>query len=172
MRLLSTVPRVAEAYRLRLPVIILVPLIALVIQAYLPLYVGSFEILNLPLLVVVYFALTRHSPVVGLLTGTLIGVAQDSLSRDPIGLFAVINSVIGYVTSLLSSRVDSDRLGVRVLTVFIAYSLYLVCLYILETVWLGNAVEPDIGKSLVAVLVNAASGVLLYALLDRFRIPA
>ena len=168
----STPPRRVEAYRYQLPVIILVPLLALVIQAYLPLYVASVEIVNLPLLVVVYFALTRHSPLLGLLTGALIGVAQDSLSRDPIGLFATANSVTGYVTSLLSSWVDAERLGIRVLTVFIAYSLYLVCFHILNSVWLGNALEPAIGKSLVTVLVNATLGVLLYSLLDRFRIPA
>jgi rod shape-determining protein MreD len=163
--------RQAEAYRFRIPELILAPLLALVLQAYLPLYFPLATLLNLPLLVVIYFALARRSPVVGIIAGALIGIAQDSLSRDPIGLFAITNTCIGYVTSSVSSRMDSDNPGVRLISIFLLSYLYAICVYLFSFA-LGDAIELVPGRTLAGALVNAVAGVLLFQLLDRFRKPA
>ena len=55
-----------EIYRFSLLVLILSPLIALVIQTYLPLYISAVRLLDLPLLVVIYFGLARRNPVEGI----------------------------------------------------------------------------------------------------------
>ena len=167
----SISPRQAEVYHFRLPALILVPLFALVLQAYLPLYFNFATILNLPLLVVIYFALSRRSPSAGLLAGALMGVAQDSLSRDPIGLFGISDTVIGFVTPFVSARVDTESPGIRMLTIFILYYLHTVCFYLLALVFAGEGNELLLGKNLVAAVVNALSGVVIFTLLDRFRKP-
>ena len=171
MALESISPRHAEVYHFRLPALILVPLFALVLQAYLPLYFNFATLLNLPLLVVIYFALSLRSPVAGLLAGALMGVAQDSLSRDPIGLFGISDTVIGFVTPFVSGRVDTESHGIRLLTIFILYYLHSVCFYLLASVLPGEAPELMVGRNLLAAVVNALSGVVLFELLDRFRKP-
>jgi rod shape-determining protein MreD len=168
----SISPRRAEDYHFRLPALILVPLFALVLQAYLPLYINFATILNLPLLVVIYFALSRCSPTAGLLAGALIGVAQDSLSRGPIGLFEISDTVIGFVTPFVSARVDTESPGIRLLTIFILYYLHSACFYLLASVLPGEGAELIMGKNLVGAVVNALSGVVLFELLDRFRKPS
>src|SRR5271169_5449997 len=58
-----------EVYRFSLPAAILVPLIAVFLQAFVPLRFHFFTIFDLPLLVEIFFAVARRSPVTGLLTG-------------------------------------------------------------------------------------------------------
>src|ERR1017187_5217006 len=69
-----------EVYRFNLLAAILVPLIAVFLQAFVPLRFHFFSIFDLPLLVVIFFAVARRSPVAGLLTGAAIGLLQDSLT--------------------------------------------------------------------------------------------
>ena len=55
----------------RYPVLVyaLVPLAALVLQAWLPRVLGRFAFFDLPLVITVYFALGRRSPIQGTLMG-------------------------------------------------------------------------------------------------------
>src|SRR5579863_6407590 len=55
-----------EVYRFSVPAAILAPLIAVFLQAFLPLRFHFFSIFDLPLLVVIFFAVARRSPVTGL----------------------------------------------------------------------------------------------------------
>ena len=161
-----------EVYRFKLPVLILVPLFALALQAYLPLYLDAARFLDLPLLVVIYFGLMRRSPVSALIGGAFVGMAQDSLSRGPIGLFGAAKTVIGYVTSTMSTHLDTERPAMRFLIVFVLYLLQAMLTYVLESVLLGQPGHIAAGSRLLAALVNGLVGVLLFLLLDRFREPA
>ena len=161
-----------EVYRFKLPALILVPLFALALQAYLPLYWNAARLLDLPLLVVIYFGLVRRSPASTLIGGAVVGMAQDSLSRGPIGLFGAAKTVIGYVTSSISVRLDTEHWGIRFLIIFILYLLQALLLYVLGSVLLGQSVAVAVVESLLAALVNGLGGVLLFLLLDRFREPA
>ncbi len=172
MALLSTHSREVEVYRLKLPAIILVPFFALILQAFLPLYLNFVTLLDLPLLVILYFALTRRSPVFGMLLGAVVGMAQDSLSRGPIGLFGTAKTVVGYVTSSVSTRVDTESLGVRFLTIFGFYCFHFIHVFLFESLLLQRSVELAPGSALLRALVNAFVGVLLFRLLDRVRGPA
>ena len=67
-----------EVYRFSIPAAILAPLIAVFLQAFVPLRFHFFLIFDLPLLVVIFFAVARRSPVTGLLTG-----ADPVLSDSP-----------------------------------------------------------------------------------------
>ena len=75
-----------EVYRFSIPVTIGVPLLALFLQAFVPLRFPLFLYLDLPLLVTIYFAMARRNPLAGLMTGAVIGLAQDMLGHTLIGL--------------------------------------------------------------------------------------
>jgi rod shape-determining protein MreD len=160
-----------EIYRFHPLVLILTPVLALVLQSYLPLYLSVVNLLDLPLLVVIYFGLTRRSPIEGLFTGALIGMAQDSLSRGPIGLLGSALSVIGYVTSYVSVRFAVENRGVRGLTIFILYYLHFLVVYVVSALLLGQPLGLAWNR-LLAALVNTGAGVILFEFLDRFRKPA
>src|SRR5206468_3102120 len=78
-----------EVYRFSLPVAILIPLGAVFLQAFLPIRMSFFSLFDLPLLVTIFFAVARRSQVSGMLTGALIGLLQDSLAHQPIGLYGI-----------------------------------------------------------------------------------
>ena len=63
--------------------------------------------MDFPLLITIYFALSRRNPSSGLLLGMVIGVAQDSLGHTPIGLYGIAKTVVGFTAS--SSRRAAGR---------------------------------------------------------------
>jgi len=58
-----------EVYRFSIPATILIPLIAVFLQAWLSRRFPFFTIFDLPLLVVIGFATARRNPLAGLFTG-------------------------------------------------------------------------------------------------------
>ena len=171
-------PRVLPAaneikiYRFHPAVLILVPFIALVVQTYLPSFPDLVNHLDLPLLVIIYFGLMLRSPVGSILGGAILGMAQDSLSRGPIGLLGISKTVIGYVTTFVGIRFAVEHRGVRFLTVFILYWLHLLVLYLTGSLLLGQPMGLEGVNRLTAALVNSFVGVVIFELLDRFRKPA
>ena len=100
-----------EVYRFSLPVAIFVPLLAIFFQAFVPLRFSFFSIFDLPLLVVIFFAVARRSQVAGLLTGSIIGLLQDSLTHQPIGVYGIAKTVVGYGASSLGVKIDVENAG-------------------------------------------------------------
>src|SRR5688572_3778033 len=76
-------------------VVIIIPLAAILFQVYVPLFVEYLAYLELPLLVTVYFALMRRNPASGAFTGATIGLVQDSLSHQPLGMFGIVKTLVG-----------------------------------------------------------------------------
>ena len=74
-----------EVYSFSWPVAIFAPLLAVFLQAFIPIKIRFFDVFDLPLLVTIYFAMSRRNPITGLLQGSIIGLVQDSLTRDMIG---------------------------------------------------------------------------------------
>jgi rod shape-determining protein MreD len=164
--------RKSEVYRFSFVAVSAAAFATLALQSYLPLHIPFVNLLDLPLLVVIYIALTRRDPVAALLAGALIGMAQDSLARGPIGLLGSVKTVIGYVTSLASVHLDTESSGVRLLTICVLYALHFGLFYLLGAVLLGQLIEWDSQARMIGMLVNALVGVLLFRVLDRFRKPA
>src|SRR5262249_50851922 len=76
-------------------------------------FVTYLSYLELPLLVTVYFALMRRSPVQGVLFGMGIGLAQDSLSKHPLGMFGIVDTLVGYFAASVSQRFEVQNAIVR-----------------------------------------------------------
>mgnify|MGYP003919318203 CR=1 FL=1 len=158
-----------EVYRFSVPVTIAVPLVAVFLQAYLPLHFHFFSIFDLPLLVTIFFAMARRSQVAGLLTGGIIGLLQDSLTHQPIGIYGIAKTIVGYSASSLGIRLDVENAGARFLVVLVFYTLHQI-IYILVARGLVRLTlawnwQHEVGSA----LANAFLGVFLFFLLDRFK---
>lgn len=103
-------------------VTIFVPVLAIVLQALLPRVFPRLSILELPLIVTVFFAVSRRSPVAGTLTGAAIGLLQDALTNQPIGVNGMAKSVIGYIAASIGIQIDVENVTTRLLINF-AFSL-------------------------------------------------
>src|SRR5215467_1674087 len=84
-------------------------ILALVLEAFLPLHFRWAGTIQFTLLVTIYFSLSRRNTSVGLLLGMVIGLAQDSLSHTPIGLYGIAKTVVGYAASSLGARLDVEH---------------------------------------------------------------
>ena len=58
---------------------VLIPLAAIFIQAFLPTKIRWLPIIDLPMMVVIFFAVARRNPISGCVTGAIIGLLQDLL---------------------------------------------------------------------------------------------
>ena len=104
-----------EVYRFNWLITLGVPATALFLQAWLPHQFPSFAMLDLPLLVTIFFAISRRNPISGLLTGGAIGVFQDALTGLPIGINGIAKTVVGYAASSLGVKIDVENAGARLL---------------------------------------------------------
>jgi rod shape-determining protein MreD len=146
-------------------------LLALVLQRMLPVYFPKLEIFDLPLLVTIYFGLSRRNPSTGLLLGMLIGWMQDSLSGPtvPLGEYGIAKTIIGYLASSIGSRLDTEHPVARFALVGGFFCLHQGTLVLVRRLLLGEA-EPWFNLHLaIAALVNAVLGVFLFVLFDRLR---
>jgi rod shape-determining protein MreD len=158
-----------EVYRFNVPVAIGVPLVAVFLQAFIPLRFHFFSSIDLPLLVVIFFALARRSPVTGLLTGAAIGLIQDSLTHQPIGVYGIAKTVVGYGASSLGVKLDVENAGSRFLVTLFFYVIHEILYFTVARELLGLSLQWSWLHELGAALANAFLAVLLFAILDRFK---
>lgn len=170
MEFFSATPRPkVEIYQLNPVFIVLLAVLTLTLQSYLPVHLESARLLDLPLLVVLYFGMSRRNPISGILVGALVGLAQDSLTRGPLGIAGIVKTIVGYAATFLSVRFDVDNLGFRFAITFVCYWLNYLLLLLISALLLRYAIPFEGLARLLAALVNCGIGVLLFSLLDRFR---
>jgi rod shape-determining protein MreD len=139
------------------------------LQAYLPVYLPFFRMFDLPLLVTIYFAVARRNQVTGLLTGGAIGLLQDSLTHQPIGLFGIAKTVVGYLGSSIGVKLDVDNPGSRLLITFVFYIIHQMIYLLIARGLAEQVLTWRWGYVALAAFGNAILGVFFFALLDRFR---
>src|SRR5580704_13638256 len=108
-----------EIHRYPLIVYGLVPLVALVLQAWLPRPLGRFAWFDLPLVVTVYFALGRRSPIQGTLMGAAMGIFEDALTHHAIGVNGIAKTVVGFIAASTGIRIDVESHAIRVILNFV-----------------------------------------------------
>lgn len=158
-----------EVYRFNLPITIGVPLVALFLQAFVPRHFHFFTIFDLPLLVTIFFAMARRNPVSGLLTGGIIGVLQDSLTSLPIGVYGIAKTVVGFGASSLGVKLDVENAGARLLVTIGFYVVHEIVYFMVARGMVGLTLQWSWPHELWSALANAVLGVLLFAVLDRFK---
>ncbi len=159
-----------EVYRFNIAAAILIPLVAVFLQAFVPLRLHFFSIFDLPLLVVIFFAIARRSQVSGMLTGAAIGVLQDALTPSmPIGVYGIANTVVGYLASSLGVKIDVENAGSRGLMILFFYVLHEVIYFAVARGMVGLTLHWSWTHELGSAFANALLGIAIFALLDRFK---
>src|SRR3954463_7635781 len=86
-----------------------IPLAALFFQAYVSTRLHWLQYFDIPLIVVVFFAVARRRPIAGLFPGTFIGLIQDSLTHLPLGVFGISKCIVGFLASSIGVRMDVEN---------------------------------------------------------------
>ncbi len=168
--LTATSRRELEVHRYPALVYALVPLAALVLQAWLPRVMGRYAWFDLPLVVVIYFAMGRPSPIQGTVMGCIFGIFEDALTQHPIGINGVAKTLVGFLSSSLGIRVDVENHTVRVLLT-LALSLASSGIYFFVfRILLGLSLAWNWLDALLVAIGNTVLALILFPFLDRFRI--
>ena len=148
----------------------LVPLAALVLQAWLPRVLGRFAWFDLPLVITVYFALGRRSPIQGTLMGASMGLFEDALSHHPIGVNGIAKTFAGFLAASVGVRIDVDNFTVRLLLLFLLSILASVICVFVTRFLLGLELEFSWFTELFKAIGNSVIAIVTFPLLDRLQI--
>lgn len=158
-----------EVYRFSLPVAIGVPLAAIFLQAFVPARLHFFSLFDLPLLIVIFFAMARRSPVAGLLTGAAIGLVQDALTTHPFGVYGIAKTAVGYIASSLGVKLDVESVGTRLLLTSGFYVAHQIIYFTIARALVGLTLQWTWSHELLAAIANALLAVPLFAVMDRLK---
>jgi rod shape-determining protein MreD len=159
-----------EIRRYRFYIYVLVPLVALVLQAWLPRLLGRFSFMDLPLLVTIYFALNRRSPIHGTLLGMVLGMAQDGLTQGAIGIHGIAYSVCGFLAASVGIRIVVENNTIRMILNFVLTLLSSAIMALVVRVLLGLSWQSNWLDELLRAAGNSLIGVVMFPLLDRTQI--
>lgn len=168
-RILLSSQREGQVSRFRAWVLLVVPLAAILFQVYVPLFFQFLGFVEMPLLVVVYFALMRRSQVSGLLVGAIVGLAQDSLSKAPLGMYGIVKTLVGYFAASVGMRLDVDHNFIRLLLSFVFFLFHQIMFWVMERALLSHQPAFELQRWLVLGLLNAVVGAALFHFLDKLR---
>ena len=158
-----------DVYRFGPLVSLLIPLLALLIQAFVPGKLHRFAVFDLPLLVTIFFAVTRRNQLAGLVMGALIGLAQDALTHQAIGLYGFPKTVVGYGASSLGVKIDVENPGTRLLVTGGFYLVHQAVYFLVARNILGAGMEWLWAHTFLGALLNGLAATALFAILDHFK---
>ncbi len=159
-----------EIHRYPLLVYALVPLTALVLQAWLPRITSPYDLFDLPFVVTVYFALGRRNPIQGTLMGAAMGLFEDALTHHAIGINGIAKTVVGFLAASVGIRVEVENIAIRFALSF-GLSLLSSAIYLFVTRFmLGLAVDWSWLTELFRAVGNSLIALALFPLLDRLQV--
>ena len=162
--------RELEQHSFHPAVTLLVPVAAIVLQAMLPRPFPVFVIFDLPLLITIFFAVSRRSPIAGALTGAAIGLLQDSLTGQPIGVNGIAKTILGYAAASIGLQIDVENLSTRVLMNFGFSLLNSLLLFLIHRRLIGLAgFQLSWGHELLRAAANTLLAIPIFLLLDRAK---
>src|SRR6185312_1868292 len=169
MALMASTRREAETQSFPLLVYVLTPLLALGLQSFASLHFPRFAMLDLPLLVVIYFAATLRMPIAATFGGAILGLAQDALTHQPLGVFGIAKAFIGYLAASLGVRIDTENVITRLLLTFVFVLLHDAVDWILVRHLLAQPMPWEWLHELGRGTANALLAVVLFALFDKLK---
>jgi rod shape-determining protein MreD len=160
-----------EVHKFRGGAIVLATILALFLQASVPVYIPKFAMLDLPLLLTIYFGLSRRNPSTGLLLGMSIGLLQDSLSGPtiPLGLYGIAKTIIGYLASSIGARLDTEHPLARFALTMVFFCVHQGVILITRRILLAQPEQLFTLRLAIGAGVNAVVGVFFFMMLDRLR---
>lgn len=162
--------RELEQHTFPAAITLLVPLLAILLQAFIPKLFPRFSIVDLPLIVVLFFAVSRRSPIAGTLTGAIIGLLQDALTNQPIGVNGMAKSAIGYVAASIGLRVDVESPLTRIVITFTFSIINSALLFLIDHRLLGlPGYHLFWSHELIRACANTAIAIPIFFFLDRAK---
>lgn len=160
-----------SVYEFSWPVIILVPLVAVLLQIFIPVQLRFLPVIDLPFLVTIFLATARRNPISGCITGCLIGLLQDLFGgpMHPLGMYGIALSVVGFLASSLGVKIDVDNPGSRFLITFCFFVVHQAVYFGVAHGLLRQALGWSWSHAAVSALANAVVGIFVYKFLDRFK---
>jgi rod shape-determining protein MreD len=159
-----------EVHRYPFLVYGLVPLAALVLQAWLTRELGSYAWFDLPLVVTVYFALGRRSPIQGTIMGAAMGLLEDALTGHAIGINGIAKTVCGFLAASVGIRIDVENNTIRLFLNFLLSLLSSGIYLFIYRFLLGLSLDWNWLTELFKALGNSAIAIILFPLLDRLQL--
>ena len=162
--------RELEEHTFHPALVLLAILLALFLGSYLPKLIPALEILDLPLIVVIFFSVSRRSPIAGTFTGAIVGILQDLLTNHYLGIFGIAKSVVGYAAASIGLRIDVENIMTRVLLNFSFCILQSILLYLVGRLLLGvYGYSLQWLHELLRATVNTIVAIPIFFLLDYTR---
>ena len=162
-----------EVYRFNYASTFFIPLVALLLQSYVPVAFHGrlyfFDVFDLPLLVTIFFGVARRNPIAGSITGCLIGLAQDALTHNYLGLFGIAKTFVGYGASSLATKIDVENMGSRFLITMGFYFIHRIAYLVVQHGMVGQNAPVNWLHSLGAAVANGLMAIVVFAILDRFK---
>ncbi len=162
-------PRRGKISKFRVVWLIVIPLASIAFQVNIPLFFKHLGYLELPLLVTVYFSLMQRNPMGGTFIGAVIGLLQDALANQPLGIFGMVKTLVGYFAASISTKIDVDNTTIRAALSFFFFCFHQFFTWILVRALLGQAIDFDITQTLLFGLLNALVAIPLFLILDKLR---
>lgn len=162
--------RELDQYVFHPAVTLLVPVTAVLLQSLLPRLWAPLVILDLPLIVVIFFAIARRSPIAGTLTGMFIGLFQDGLTGGPFGINGIAKAIIGYIAASVGFAVDADNVFNRLGMNFIFCLMQSGILYVIAKFLVADPyTHMRLWYELLRAACNTFVAIPIFMLLDGFR---
>ena len=116
------------------------------------------------------FVLEQYGPVQACLTGAAIGLLQDALTAQPIGVNGMAKSVIGYIAASIGIQVDVENLTTRILINFGFFVLNSFLVFLINRRLLGLTSFHILWlHELLRAAVNTAVALPIFFLLDNTK---
>lgn len=166
----ATTRRELEEHSYHPAIIVIMCALSLFFGMYLPHIFPRFAILDLPFIVVLYFAVSWRGAIAGTLLGAGIGLLQDLPTNGPIGVYGIAKSIVGYTAASIGLKVDVDNVVTRAAFTFGFSLLQSTILFVIRHYLLGMPEYSLVWlHELVRAGVTTAVALPIYFLLDRAR---
>lgn len=165
----TTIDQHVEVHKFYAGVVAGSVVLALLLETFLHSAFRWADLVELPLLVTIYFALSRRNPSSGLLLGMVIGLLQDSLSKTPIGFYGIAKTLVGFMASSLGARLDVEHPISRFVITLFFYYVHNSVLVLMARVLIGQQQPYFTHRLILASIVNAVLAIFIFRFLDRFR---
>jgi rod shape-determining protein MreD len=140
--------------------------LALALQTTLMRYVGGGRLVVDVVLVAVVSAALATGPVGGLLTGTVAGLIQDSLSASVIGIGGLAKTVVGFIAGIVGSQFIVAQSPSRFVAFFLSTVLHAAIFMGLYQVLGLRRFDSPYMEVLGQATANAVIGVVAFQLTD------
>lgn len=159
-----------EIHRYPALIYALVPVVAVVLQAWLPRLLGRFAWFDLPLVITVFFGLSRRNPIQGSVLGGTLGIFEDALTGHAIGINGVAKTLVGYLAASVGILVNVENHAIRLFMTFVLSLVGSATYFFVVRFLLGMSVDTNWMTELYKALGNSVIALVLFPVLDRSKI--